>query len=69
MTVTLFEPRRPREPKGRGGKSIVGIWATQDEQAMVKALSAARGHATVADYFRALIRDDIDRNGAPDGHT
>lgn len=67
--MTLFEPRRPREPKGKGGKSIVGIWATQEEQAVVKQLAAERGHATVADYFRSLIRDDIARNGEPSGYA
>lgn len=66
----LFEPRRPpREPKGKGGKSIVGFWATQEEQQVVKALSVDRGFAAVSDYFRALIRDDIARNGDPGGHS
>jgi len=63
--AAMFEPRRPREPKGKGGKTLVGFWATQEEQAVVKRLAADRGHTAVADYFRALIRDDLAQKGEP----
>ena len=66
MNVGLFEPRRPKEAKGRGGKALVGVWATQDEQQLVKALASDRGYTSVADYFRSLIREDLDRNGTPE---
>lgn len=62
----LFEPRKAREHKGKGGKQIVGFWATQEEHRLVRALAEERGHQFIADYFRTLIRDDITRNGDPD---
>lgn len=54
----MFEPR---ERKGTGGKSLVGLWATQVEQAEVKRMARAGGHSSVADYFRCLIREDMRR--------
>jgi hypothetical protein len=42
------------------------VWATQDEQQLVKALASDRGYTSVADYFRSLIREDLDRNGTPE---
>lgn len=61
----LFEPRR-YEAKGKGGKALIGFWATREEQRIVKLLAAERGHTAVADYFRTLIRDDIEENGEPE---
>lgn len=51
----VFEPR---EKKGAGGKSLVGLWATRAEQQEVKKMAIAGGHSSVADYFRCLIRED-----------
>lgn len=61
----LFEPRN-REPKGKGGKVLVGFWATRDEHSKIRVLAADRGHSNVADYFRTLIRDDLRENGDPE---
>lgn len=54
----MFEPR---EKKGAGGKSLVGLWATTAEQQEVKRMARAGGHSSVADYFRCLIREDMNR--------
>lgn len=63
----LFEPRRANERKGRGGQTHIGFWATQAEQETVRALANERGYSAVADYFRALIRDDITAHGEAHG--
>ena len=54
----MFEQR---EKKGAGGKSLVGLWATKAEQEEVKRMARAGGHSSVADYFRCLIRQDMQR--------
>lgn len=67
--MNMFKPRRPAEPKGRGGKTMVGIWATREEHAVIRRLAQDRGHRYTSDYLRQLIHDDIEANGAPDGDT
>lgn len=57
----LFEPRRKpaSEKKGPGGQKFVGFWATTDEQTVIA--QKADEHGSVAEYFRTLIRADLER--------